>query len=546
MSIQVESQARIRSWPNPYRFENIILAMMALICFGTGIAILIHARNGFDPDKARGLIGPLGLAVTLLGLGVGLTVRMMSLLRLIFDVDHPRPLAQLIPDGLSATSEPAEHLKNQIRKNSIDYVAPKDPISNLLYALVRNIVYAPLQLQHIARFQFRNFMATVIIALSFAFCWFLMGSTDFANWLGAIYGLLVFYWLVKNLRTGEAVNLESRPLILIVVLSVFIPALFLFYGKKLSTLQTYAINCHVALILVLLLTVHVLFLLALRSQLYRGINTPPAMRRTTATVNFNPSEFLGEFERQLRTFAADGLPNRRYIYTPLQLGKAAETGQLRIDMMEETQPQPFAPDSAVGRQLWLMVLSGMALLFTFAAAILAYMAATSVQVPEDRVRILAWLAVTAVAALSSYRAAHILWGRFDFRSTLFWLEMTGTYQNASAQVGNQMTSRFSTQKTLINVENLAVTIWAADIETVAFGQDTPRIIGTIAGAEGSADALFAALHDFADKQSMIVAPNTSADTSRAQSIGAFESTLRSHTDALPGGAKPADRLSDQT
>jgi hypothetical protein len=541
MSIQIDPQDRIKAWPNPYKIENIALVLMALITFGTGIAILIHAREGFEPARAKTILLPLGLGVMLLSTGVALAARTMGQLRLIFDVDHPRSLCALVPDGISGTSQEAEHLKDQLRKNAIDYVAPKDPISNLLYALVRNIVYAPLQLQHIARHQFRNFMATIIIAASFGFCLFLMGATPFTNWLGAIYALVTFYWLIRNLRSGNAATLDSKPLIFIIALSVFIPVLFLFYGKKLPTLESWQFNFHVALMLFLLIGVHILFLISLRTQLYRGVNSPPAFKQTTATVNFNPSEFLGAFERALRDGQVGSIPNRRYIHTPLQLNQAQETGEFRVDLMEESQPQPFVAEGVAARQLWLCILTGISLVLTVVAAWLAYTAATTDQAADARLQTLGWLAVTAAAGLAAYRAAHILWGRFDFQSTLYWLEMKGVYQTASARAGNEMTSSFSTKKKMINVENLNLTIWVADIETVAFGLDTSRVIGSFAGPKDKVEHLFAKLETFADSQSLLIAPNTSSDLKRAQSIGVLESAMRSNQAALPpaGGVSPS-------
>jgi hypothetical protein len=542
MSIQINPEDRIKSWPNPYKFENIALVVMALMTFITGILILIHAREGFDPGKAKSLMVPLGLAVLLLCTGVALAARMMSQLRLIFDVDHPRSLCPIIPDSVNGSTEAADHLKDQLRKNAIDYVAPKDPLSNLLYALVRNVVYAPLQLQYIARHQFRNFMATIIIAASFGFCLFLMGATPFQNWLGAIYGVVIFYWLIRNMRSGNAATLDSRPLIFIIILSVFLPVVLLFYGKKLPTLESWQFNLHVGLMLFMLICVHILFLVSLKTQLYRGVNTPPAFKQTTATINFNPSEFLGAFERSLREGQVGSIPNRRYIHTPLHLNQAQETGEFRIDLMEESQPQPFVAQGAGGRYLWLGILTTVAVLMTAAVSWIAWSVATQPLVTDERIRALGWLAVMAATAIAAYRAGHTLWGRFDFQSSLYWLEMKGVYQTASARAGNEMTGSFSTQKKMINVENLNLIVWVADIESVAFGLDTPRVIGSIAGPQEKADTLFARMEDFADKQSLIIAPNTNSDLKRAQSIGALHSAMQSGQSALPPASPDTPRF----
>jgi hypothetical protein len=526
MTIQIDPKGRIHTWPNPYKFENFALLIIGLITFAAGIVILLGVRSQFNPSNAAKLLLPLFLAVFFMGFGIKMVLNMLGQLKLVFDVDHPLPLAQIIPDGISGTSEPAERIKDQIRKNTLDYLTPTGAINNLLVFLVPNIVYAPVQLQSITRFRFANFVSTVLITLSFAFCYFLMGATPFANWLGAIYGAIALFWMVRGLKRSQRVQIESLPLVGIVVISVFLPIFFLFYGQKLPTLDNYEFNWHVTTIMAALIGIHTLFILSLRQHFYRPENTPPAQIQTTAAVNFNPSEFLGEFERTTKQYQGAGLPNRRYIYTPLQLDQAQESGQFRIDMLEETQPEPFVPEGSTSRRVWLMSLSLVGVLSACILVWLGYDLALNQPSFEERVRKVAWFAVTFAITLSALRAGHILWGRFDFESTLMWLEMSGVYQTATARSGNEMTGNFSTKKKLVNVENLSLTVWVADIRSVAFGMEDERSIGAISGPRQKAEHLFSAMQQFGQRQSIIIAPNSSTDLHRAQAIGLIDNAIK--------------------
>lgn len=547
MSVEIEDRDRVNEIPNPYVIENWALLIVAVTAFVAGLMILLDGRAQWLAAGAGASLAPILIGVALWGVAFRLAASALSQLRFILPVDYPKSLCPVVADNASGTSNAAENLKDQIRKNALLFVPPQDAVSNLLYTLVKGITRAPIQLQYFARYNFGNFCAVALALASYLFSLFLMGTTPFENWLGVAYGVVMVIWLLRTINANATAEVSMRPLIVLTVFAIFFPVVFLLVGQSLPTLGEVAVNWHVGFMLVALLAVYGLFLAAVKSQLGSGVNTPPAMKQAVLSVNFNPSELIGELERLVLRSNPTRLPNRRYIRTPFQLDSSREAGEFRAEFLEETQPvnagRRETAQEVLGspRRLWLVVLTALMTLAGLACVFLVYRFAGLAWGETGTLETGAWAIVAYTIATAARRAAHVLWGRFDFQSRLVWMELTGVYNTASAAVGNQFTGNYSTQKRVVNVENLTLTLWVTDLETVTFGKDGDRSIYGMSGPQETADATIGALVRFSEGQSMIVAPGTAADMERMSALSAFNQGAGSAgTPTLPGMEKRSE------
>jgi hypothetical protein len=127
------------------------------------------------------------------------------------------------------------------------------------------------------------------------------------------------------------------------------------------------------------------------------------------------------------------------------------------------------------------------------------------------------------------RAGHVLWQRLDFTSRVVWVEMQGNYQSARMDVGNTLSDPIKTEKQIINIETMTLRVWAAELDTVIFGKDAPRMVIGLRGLPNLAKQLAAHLAEFAQEQSVVVAPTSQTDLRKSALLGAMNHT---------GGAVP--------
>ena len=124
-----------------------------------------------------------------------------------------------------------------------------------------------------------------------------------------------------------------------------------------------------------------------------------------------------------------------------------------------------------------------------------------------------------------YSASHILWGRFDFVSELIWVDISGSYESANVNLGNQLSGNVQTSKSVINIESMTMRVWVSEIDTVIFGKDEVRQLTGMRGLQSTADDLAAALKAFGETRSMVVAPTSNQDLTRAQQVGAMSQII---------------------
>ena len=124
-----------------------------------------------------------------------------------------------------------------------------------------------------------------------------------------------------------------------------------------------------------------------------------------------------------------------------------------------------------------------------------------------------------------FQASSQLWGRFNFESVLTWVEVIGNYQTSRIGTGNQFTSRLNTENDVLRTEAATLRVWRARVESVVFGKDDLRQVTAMFSTEKEARALATHLMQFAQNQSVLVAPNSTADQARIAALNSAERGL---------------------
>ncbi|MCQ8811759.1 hypothetical protein NQU36_27790, partial [Escherichia coli] len=75
--------------------------------------------------------------------GLVFGVKALRQLRLFFGRNQPVGLAPELPKDVEGSSPDGEGLRETIRQNAINYSVPTGAIDNLLYSLVRDLVFSP-------------------------------------------------------------------------------------------------------------------------------------------------------------------------------------------------------------------------------------------------------------------------------------------------------------------------------------------------------------------------------------------------------------------
>jgi hypothetical protein len=288
-----------------------------------------------------------------------------------------------------------------------------------------------------------------------------------------------------------------------------------------------------------------LFFIALTKQL---VEPPPTtMGCETMTVSFNahPKQIFDELDRALQRDWVEKIPNRRYTKVSSEI--SGSSGEFGGESLEETQPMPIDDLRQIDlrasfsepRYRWLVWLNLLGLVLVIIATLAFIVFGTSLKpasIDKDVFRCASIGVVMLLVGHFCFKAGHLLWGRFDFRSEVVWVEMRGNYQSAKFDYGNQFFDRIKTQKQVINIETMTLRVWVAQLDTVAFGKGAPRWLVGMNGLPDKAKYLAQHLVQFAANQSVIVAPTAQTDMQRVAALGALNQ--------LGGGAFPADIARD--
>jgi hypothetical protein len=532
MSYEYSAESKSLDLPNPYRIENVFRAITAGAEITVGLALLILSRHQlFSEHHYQGVaVLLLGLAVLIAGIGY-LTLTMMQL-RFYFGRGKPEGLAPELNPDATGKSPQADALKETIRQNAITYSEPRGPINGLLYGWLRELILSAPPVQMVAQRHFQNALVIAVTLLSWLVAWITATSAQAVSWVGLFYFVFAAFLVLRPLAERGALaraDIGLKGLIMLILVAVFGPVLVSLVAKDLPNIGRLSLNGQTALLLLLALAAEAMFFAALRAQMTRPIATNMAREQHAPSMNNHPKQLLDELERELQNDWVERIPNRRYLRIVPQL--AGNQGTFAGELLEETQPMPrrdvrpetLAQTFSVPRYLWLLLLDGAGTLLAL-LGIACYLTFAVAYDGGDLQSVLLLLSVgIALHVIGHFcqRAAHVLWGRFEFTSQVIWFEMAGQFQSAKSAFGNQYADRTHTQREVINTENMTLRVWAAELDTVAFAKDATRYIIGISGRPDLAARYAHSLIDFAGQQSIIVAPTATVDYQKAAVLAAF-------------------------
>ncbi|GAC1633745.1 MAG: hypothetical protein NVS9B10_29310 [Nevskia sp.] len=520
MSYEYNPESSRFEVPNPHRVENLFLAAASAVCLVCAVIALLAARGAIEAGGGAHALAPVGIAIGLLAFGLMFGVRMLRQLRFFFGRNQPSGLAPQLPKDVEGTSPDGDALRETIRQNAINYSVPTGAIDNLLYSLVRDLVFSPARTQYLARAEFHNGIGLAFLLLCFAVSVAGTSSAAVGAWIGLLYFVLVNALVLLPLRQGALAGRQFsiRAIVAFVVAAMIGPVLLTeaigHAGLPLGgAVQFVPVT---AAILVSALAAAGLLLKAAIAQVVHPNQIAMAQKLHTVSMNAPPAQIFLEFDREMQRGWTETVPNRVYLRQLPKLG-GAPAGSFEGHAIEETQPLPNdLQPLTLGRCLaldsyrWLLALEVFALLATVVGAGLLLSSASQ----PGQWGALAIGASLLLIARFAFDGGNALWRRFEFTSRIYWLETHGNYQRAQTSIGTLLQDRVKTQKEIVNVEDMSLRLWVAEIDSVSFGPDTERSLLSIRGLPDEAERLSAHLADFGSRQASVVAPASETDLQR--------------------------------
>lgn len=529
MSYEYSSTSQNFDLPNPYRVQNLFAGIASAAALILGLMLLIILRQHLSESPHSGALIATGVAVLMITAGLGGLSLVAMQLRFFFGRGRPASLAGEVNAQQGGQGHGSAELREMLRQNALSYPEPTGPIEGLLYSWMPDLIFAPIPLRRATERQFHNLLVIAITLGSFMLAWLLGSRGEVASWVGYIYGAFSVWVLFRRIPAGAAANAQIglSGIVSLIVAGVLLPVLLrlLSHGSVETESGGGTINNQVAIMLVFALGASALFL---RSSL-QDLAPPPAIsmacEQRTVNINAHPAQLTDEIDRELQSRWTERIPNRRYVSIAPHIDAASRSGRFEAEALEETQPMPLQDKAplTLGELLgspgtkWTSLLSGFAALLAIAACFAALAFARSALDPEAG---LAWKNLSLAVGLSSvslyaFRGAQFLFGRFTFSSTLVWIEGKGNYQSARLDYGNALQDRLKTAKDVINIENMTLRVWVAELDSTIFGKQGARHVIGMRGKQDEANYLANHLSEFAQSQSMVVAPTSSEDLKRA-------------------------------
>jgi hypothetical protein len=547
MSYEYSSESRSLDFPNPFKVENLFRFAGGAVLLAGGLLLLLTSRGNLAGSLSLWSAAPLLIGVLLLVHGIGYFARAMAQLRFFFGRGEPLSLAPDLAHEEGGINAHSAGLKETMRQNALTFQEPVGALNGLLYTVLPQLIYAPIPVQAIAQRQFHTALAMGVTMLSLLVVWVGFGASRHSGWLGLFYFCFAAFLLVRPLEFGAQAraNLNVRGLVVLILVAIFGPVLIPFVAEKLPDISWLSLTGQTFFLLLAALVAVALFFIALTKQLVAPPSTTMGCETSTLSFNAHPKQLMDEFDRELQRNWVEKVPNRRYLKSLPVLNGA--TGVFTGDVMEETQPlspstQPRIDLATCLREpryqyLTFLNLLGLALMAIAVVALVVFGSSVNPQTIERSVFAYATFGVSMLlVAHFCFKAGHILWARFDFLSELVWVEMKGNYTSAKFDYGNQFTDNIKTAKDIVNIETMTLRVWVAQIETVSFGKGAPRWLVGMRGLPDKARYLSAHLARFADDQSMIIAPSSSADMQKIAALKAMNQFSAAPAPALAGHA----------
>jgi hypothetical protein len=540
MAYEYNPQSARFDIPNPHRVENIFLAICALVCFSAAVLLLFDSRGMFlDRDFIR-FAKAIVSAVSLLALAVTYAFLCMQQMRFFFGRGQP---ADLVP-SLQADEQgyrkanrgdrqipDAAALRQTLQQNAISYRVPRGPIDNLLYTLVRDLVYSPRLTQTRVQAQFRNLLEITFLLALFPISLVGIRNPAAVGWIGCFYFLLMNALVLSPLATGRlaAARISERTVLVFIAAAIVAPVIFASFVSP-NAYPLYGVIDVIPItflgLSVALIVMGLIFKAGI-SNTVKPTQIAIAPHLETPSVNTTPAQVYTELARELQRLWVEQVPNRTYMRILPDVSE--RQGSFSAHVIEETQPLPIdAEQMTFGRAFalpttcWLVVVDIVCALLTTVGSALVVWGATA---PSAYTMIAAGGSLVIIATFG-IRSANEFWRRFEFASRIYWIDWNGNYTRSATKIGALLSDRIHTEREVVTVESMTLRVWVADIDSVAFNTDQDRDIVAIRGLPDEASRLGRWLAVFAEEQGIVTAPTSAVDRARLDTLNVLNAPVQ--------------------
>ena len=553
MTYEYGSESKRLELPNPYRLQNRLLWLCALLLVGAGVLSLLWARSAMQESALRLAAAPILAGLLLIAAGLAAAATAATRLRFFFGRGRPASLAPEIPGGATGGSPAADKIKDILRQGGLTYPEPAGAVEGLLYHWAPTLITAPREVQQLARLYAFNLAAIAATLVSFLFSWFVFGSPVTRPWIAILYFAFGLVFLLKPVLTQHRARVGTLSLVGLIATAILAPVAIGLVAAKLPSLGAFSLDTQTFVMLCTALVACGLAMAAVLAQVDDAPQTRASVEQLRLSMNAPPATLMDELDRLMQASWTERIPNRRYARIDPVTTAATPSGSFAGELFEESQPLPTtgtqAPTLASAlagerhRALLLLDLYATALVIGGIGLSLAFVRNFDVGAPwqENRFSLAGTAAILAFVAAFCFQAAARLWGRFNFESVLVWVEMMGNWQTSSIGTGNNFTSRVNTENSVVRTEAMTLRVWRARIESVVFGKDDARQVTAMFSTEQETKALAAELAAFARGQSILVAPFSGEDERRIAALGAGERAMQAATGAAPDSAAQIER-----
>ena len=553
MTYEYGSESKRLELPNPYRLQNRLLWLCAVLLVAAGVLSLLWARSAMQESALRLAAAPILAGLLLIAAGLAAAASASSRLRFFFGRGRPASLAPEIPGGATGGSPAADQIKEFLRQGGLTYAEPAGAVEGLLYHWAPTLITAPREVQRLARLYAFNLAAIAATLVSFLFSWFVFGSPATRPWIAILYFVFGLVFLLKPVLSQNKARVTWLSLVGLIAAAILAPVAIGLVAAKLPSLGAFSLDTQTFVMLCTALVACGLAMAAVLAQVDEAPQTRASVEQLRLSMNAPPATLMDELDRLMQASWTERIPNRRYARIDPVTTAATPSGSFAGELFEESQPLPTtgtqAPTlgSALAgqrhRALLLLDLYATALVIGAIGLSLAFVRNFDVGAPwqENRFSLAGTAAILAFVAALCFQAAARLWGRFNFESVLVWVEMMGNWQTSRIGTGNNFTSRVNTENSVVRTEAMTLRVWRARIESVVFGKDDARQVTAMFSTEQETKALTAELAAFARSQSILVAPFSGEDERRIAALGAGERAMQAATGAPPDSAAQIER-----
>ena len=523
--------------PNPHRVENVFLGLAAAVCIVVALAALVRGRVLYPVQAWAGVEKCLIVAVLLLVAGIGFGVTAMRQLRIFFGRGQPAGLAEELGAEDQGVSKGAAELRATIRQNAVNYPVPEGALNNVLYSLFRDLVFSPRITQALAQGLFHTGVGLVFLLACFLVSLVGISNGAAVACIGLLYFAFAIVLVLRPLRQGrvDAPGISMKLAVVFIVGAIVGPVIlagavppdrYPFYGRVPFVEVTLFVLISAGIAIALLLR-------AVLAQTVRPTTIAAAPHLETPSFNATPAQLFTELAREMQRLWEQQIPNRSYIRVMPQVGGGQ--GAFEAHLLEETQPLPqdleplsFARAWSLDTCRWLVVLDAAATLLVLIGAVLLYQSILS----AGNYGALVMGGAALIVARFAFRAGNMIWRRFEFKSRVYWVEASGNYTAASAEVGAAWRDSVRTTRQVVNVENMTLRVWVAEVDSVCFNTEgvrsgnAERSIVSMRGLPDEAQRLCRHLSEFGQSLASVVAPMSSTDHQRLAMVGALNRNAR--------------------